>query len=214
MHAGGNWGRVGRGVRLRTTSVTQWIGLAGVILGIAGILGSMPTARGQALPTASQSLSLSAFGGTSGIQTGIKGGRNLSITAGADVTFWHFFAGLRPTAEVRGTYPVDDGRVNGQKSILAGLRIDRRIRRFHLYGDFLVGRGELNYLNGLSRLYLYTDSTVYSPGLGVEYDLTRHFAFRADGQDQRWSTPANSSGVAWSKQGTLAVTYRFDFNRR
>jgi hypothetical protein len=188
--------------------------LAVAALGIAAGLSGMQMARGQAMPTASQGSNLSVFGGVTGVYTGIDKGRNLGITAGADYTISGFF-GFRPAVEVRGTYPIHDGGVDDQKSILAGVRVERPIRRFHPYGDFLIGRGEINYISlfaiGFDQ-YIRTDSTVYSPGAGFEYDLTPHFAVRTDAQLQHWDTPVNPSGSAWAKQGTVAVTYRFDFN--
>jgi hypothetical protein len=185
----------------------------------AGILSGSPMAQGQAMPTATRESSLSVFAGATGVYTGIEGGKNLGITAGADYSFWHF-AGFRMAAEVRGTYPIDEGHIDGQKSILAGVRIERSLGRLHPYGDFLIGRGGIDYINppviqisptaGIT--YIQTNSTVYSPGAGLEYDLTHHFAARVDAQLQHWDTPLNTSGTAWAKQGTLAVTYRFDFN--
>jgi hypothetical protein len=189
-------------------------GLAVSVLGILSIIGGAQTAWGQAMPTASQGSNLSVFAGVTGVYTGIDQGKNLGITAGADYSI-HGFFGFRPAIEVRGTYPLHDGTVDDQKSILGGVRLERPIRRFHPYGDFLVGRGEIDYVTplviGFSE-YIRTASTVYSPGAGFEYDLTPHFAFRADAQDQHWDTPVNNSGSAWAKQGTLAVTYKFDFN--
>jgi hypothetical protein len=215
--------RARKGSRLDRQGTNKWTDLASVALLALGIIGGTQAARGQAMPTASQSSNFSVFAGVTGANTGISGGKNLGITAGADYTIGGFF-GFRPAVEVRGTYPIDDGTVDSQKSILAGVRVERPIQRFHPYGDFLIGRGEINYINppiiatplpggGFSYMsYLRTDSTVYSPGAGLEYDLTRHFAVRADGQIQHWDTPVNSSGSAWAKQLTLAVTYRFDFN--
>jgi hypothetical protein len=182
---------------------------AGLALGILSILDGAQAARGQAMPTATQESSLSVFAGATGVYTGVGGGRNLSFTAGGDFSL-HSFFGFRPAVEVRGTYPIHDGGVDDQKSILAGVRVERPIGRFHPYGDFLIGRGEIDYIN--SNSYLYTSTPVYSPGAGFEYDLTPHFAFRVDAQDQHWDTPVNRSGSAWAKQGTLAVTYRFNFN--
>jgi hypothetical protein len=186
------------------------VGGLGITVGLSGL----QMARGQAMPTASQGSNLSVFGGVTGVYTGIDQGRNLGITAGADYTIGGFF-GFRPAVEVRGTYPIHDGHVDDQKSILAGVRVERPIRRFHPYGDFLIGRGEINYISlfaiGFDQ-YIRTDSTVYSPGAGFEYDLTHHFAVRTDAQLQHWDTPVNPSGSAWAKQGTVSVTYRFDFN--
>jgi hypothetical protein len=204
--------RVGKGTRLRKQGTTKGKGLArvaGLALGILGILDGAQAARGQAMPTATQGSNLSVFAGATGVFTGVHGGRNIGFTAGADYTVGGFF-GFRPAVEVRGTYPVHDGTVDDQKSILAGVRVERPIGRFHPYGDFLIGRGEIDY--AVPAPYLYTSTPVYSPGVGFEYYLTPHFAFRADGQDQHWDTPVNSSGSAWAKQLTAAVTYRFNFN--
>jgi hypothetical protein len=206
--------RARKGSRLHRQGTKKWTGLASVVVLVAGILGGAQAARGQAMPTASQGSNLSVFVGATGVYTGIGGGKNLGITAGADYSI-HSFFGFRPAVEVRGTYPIHDGYIDYQKSILGGVRLERPIRRFHPYGDFLIGRGEIDYINppviGFQQ-YIRTASTVYSPGAGFEYDLTPHFAFRADAQDQHWDTPVNASGSAWAKQGTLAVTYRFDFN--
>jgi hypothetical protein len=189
-------------------------------VGLVGTLGCLQAARGQALPTAMQASSLSVFGGLSGVFTGISGGKNVGITAGVDYAIGGF-AGFRPAIEVRGTYPIHSGTIDDQKSILFGGRVERPMGAFHPYGDFLIGRGEINYIGTflvdgapVRSIYLRTASTVYSPGAGVEYDLTHHFAARADVQFQHWQTPAVFSGSAWAKQATAAVTYRFDFNRR
>jgi hypothetical protein len=211
--------RVGKGSRLHKQGTRKWTGLASVAALAVGILGGAQAARGQAMPTASQGSNLSVFVGATGTYTGLdytapNQGRNLGITAGGDYTIGGFF-GFRPAVEVRGTYPIYDGGLDDQKSILAGVRVERPIRRFHPYGDFLIGRGEINYIGlvvvGFQE-YIRTDSTVYSPGAGFEYDLTHHFALRVDAQDQHWDTPVNPSGSAWAKQGTVAATYRFDFN--
>src|SRR5665213_1917633 len=99
----------------------------------------------QAAPTATRGLDLSAFAGVAGVYTGLAGGRNASIVAGADVAFsvWH---GARPAVEVRGLFPIDSGSVSDQRSILVGPRVAfLPKRRFHPYGDFLFGRGQMNY---------------------------------------------------------------------
>jgi Outer membrane protein beta-barrel domain len=186
----------------------------GVLVLAMGICGSFQTAAGQALPTATEESRLSVFGGASGVYTNIEGGKNLGITAGADYALRGFF-GFRPALEVRGTYPIDDGHVDNQKSILAGVRVERPLGRLRPYGDFLIGRGEIKYappiIIGFAE-YFSTDTAIYSPGAGFEYDMTPHFALRVDGQLQHWNTPVVPAGSVWAKQGTVGVTYRFDFN--
>jgi hypothetical protein len=175
-------------------------------------------AQGQN-PTAVQRLQLSAFGGVSGVYTGLSGGKNFSVTAGGDLGLPPFH-GVRPTFEVRGTYPTDRGLVDNQKSVLGGLRVNFLLgHRWHPYGDFLFGRGEMIYspsfypYNGF--YYELTPTYVYSPGAGFDYELGEHLAVKVDGQFQRWGGPAPTpSGAIWSKVGTVGIVYRFNFNRR
>ncbi len=104
-------------------------------------------AAAQALPTATQMTHLSAFAGGTGVYTNLEGGRNLSITAGLDLSIYSF-RGFHPSIEVRGTYPVHTGTIDSQKSILAGARIDHQYGNFRPYADFLLGRGEIDYQSG------------------------------------------------------------------
>jgi hypothetical protein len=167
--------------------------------------------------TASRPLQLSAFGGVSGVYTGLSGGKNFSFVAGADVGLppWR---GMRPTLEVRGLYPIDDGQVDSQRSILAGLKVEFLLgHRLRPYGDFLFGRGQMNYGHGYiygETIYALTTTNVYSPGAGFDFDLSEHLAVRVDGQFQRWGYTPTPSGNVWSKVGTAGIVYRFNFGRR
>jgi len=182
-------------------------------------LSAVGMARAQvALPTASQTLQLSAFGGFSGSYTGLAGGRNAGIVAGVDLGLppWRT---TRPTLEVRGLYPIDKGVIDSQKDILAGVRWDFLLNhRIHPYGDFLFGRGQMNY--GSSgypfggAVYLLTTTNVYSPGAGFDFRLSDHFWLKADGQYQRWGYAPTPTGTVWAKVGTVGVVYRFPFGLR
>src|SRR5438270_6970507 len=55
----------------------------------------------QALPTATQSLQLSVFGGVGGVFTGLRGGKNFDVLAGADLGLPPV-RGMRPEIEVSG----------------------------------------------------------------------------------------------------------------
>ena len=174
-------------------------------------------AAAQALPTAAAPLQLSAFGGVSGVFTGLEGGKNFSITAGGDLglPLWH---GLRPALEVRGTYPMDRGLIVAQKDALGGLSVNFLLNhRIHPYGDFLFGRGQMNYRLGYSTATPSTTLTttyIYSPGVGFDYDLTDHLSLKVDAQLQHWgaarrqprgaSTPP-SGPSAWSTASTSEI---------
>jgi hypothetical protein len=174
----------------------------------------------QSNPSASRLIDLSAFGGVTGTYTGLNGGKNLGITAGVDVGVRSYY-GFRPSLEGRGTYPIDGGNIDAQKNALGGIRVEHgAVRGLRVYGDFLLGRGEIDYQNGGfpslngDFLYVRSTSTVLSPGVGAEYRLTPHISALIDAQFQHWDTPATPSGGLWSKPITLGARYHFNFNRR
>ena len=172
-------------------------------------------AWGQAAPTATAGLQLSAFGGVTGNFTGIQLAKNLSITAGVDATFRPFF-GLFPTVEVRGTYPFETGSTAGERNVLGGLVLERHLGRIQPYGDILVGRGEIKfgtpYPNPTdTEVYAQTASAVFSPGAGANVFFSEHFALKADFQFQHYDTPVTTSGSLYSKDFTLGLTYRLPF---
>jgi hypothetical protein len=174
-------------------------------------------AAAQATPTATQNLQLSAFGGITGSYTGLESSRNLGITAGADIGFkpFHLFY---PSAEVRGTYPIDNGTTAGEKNIMGGLKLERFYGQYHPYVDVLYGRNKIDYQDGGypnatgTLLYIESIANVISFGGGVDIDLTPHFAAKLDGQFQRYGTPVTASGDIYAKAFTLGVVYRLDFN--
>jgi len=189
----------------------RWNGLLCLAVGLGC---SVLQAAGQAAPTAVQQSQLSVFGGLTGEYTGLQGGRNLGLTAGVDYSLPGYVR-FHPSIELRGTYPIEEGRTVREKDGLIGLRVSHLVGPFNVYGDFLYGRGEIKYIStfDIGQLqFLKSYTNVYSPGLGAEYQLTHHFGLRADAQFQRWSTPAIPAGSAWAEDLTGAVTYTFDFN--
>jgi hypothetical protein len=177
-------------------------------------------ASAQAVPTASRAFDLSAFGGVSGVYTGLGDGKNLSITAGVDLGFRRFF-GVHPAVEIRGTYPVDSGQLVNEKNVLGGIKVLRRFGRLTPYGDALFGRGLIKYINGYivtlpdgSQIeYLQNPSNILSGGGGVDFSVTNHFSIKADGQFQRYNSPVTASGHLYSKPLTLGVVYKFNFGQ-
>jgi hypothetical protein len=173
--------------------------------------------RAQGVPTATQQLQLSAFGGATGIFTDLEGGKNLGITAGVDLTYLPLRL-VRPSFEIRGTYPIDNGTISSQKNFLLGPKVEHPFGRLHPYVDFLIGRGQINYEQGGfvvgDILYISSNTTVYSPGAGVDYNFTHSIDLKADFQYQHWDTPVVPSWVIHPVALTLGAVYRFDFNPR
>ena len=184
---------------------------------LAVICAGASVAFAQAVPAGTQRLQVSAFGGLTGTFTGLEGGKNLGITAGADLTFLAFRQ-FRPSFEVRGTYPIDEGHISSQKNFLLGPKVEYPLGRLHPYADFFFGRGEIDYLNGGLIFgdvrYITTNTFVYSPGVGLDYSVTHNLALKADAQFQHWNTPAVASGVIHPTALTAGVVYNFDFNPR
>jgi hypothetical protein len=187
--------------------------LTGALLGLS----SISACSQQALPTATQPLQLSVFGGVGGVFTGLQDGKNFDVLAGADLGLPPVHS-MRPEIEIRGVYPADHGLVDSQKSILGGLKLDFLLsHRLRPYGDVLFGRGEINYNGGYqfgNQIYLLTTTNVYSFGGGFDYDLTNRLALRIDGQFQRWGYAPTPSGNIYSKVGSAAIVYRFNFDHR
>jgi hypothetical protein len=125
---------------------------------------------------------------------------------------------LRPVVEVRGTYPMDRGLVVAQKDAMGGLRVNFLLgRRIHPYGDFLAGRGEMDYrLDYIFGIKIYDDTTtwVYSPGVGFDYDLTDRLSLKVDAQLQHWGETPTTKGRIYSSVGTVGLVYRFNFRNR
>jgi opacity protein-like surface antigen len=195
------------------------------LLLLSALVSIAPASLAQSAPTAAQTLQLSAFGGLSGVYTGLgaaagdPGGKNLSFTAGVDLALPPHH-GIRPIVEVRGTLPIDKGGVIGEKEVLAGGRFDFWLgHRLHPYADFLFGRGQSDFPSGyrfsngpVKYLYSLTTTNVLSPGGGVDLDLTNHLAVKADFQFQHWGSEPTASGAIYSKPITAGVVYIFDFN--
>ena len=173
------------------------------------------SASAQGIPTATQKLQLSAFVAGTGTFTNLEGGKNLDITAGADLTFLRIRR-IRPAFEVRGSYPIDSGHISGQKSFLVGPKVEYPIAGLHPYADFLFGRGQIDYLNGGfvvgDLAYISSNTFIYSPGVGVDYDLGHYFAVKADVQFEHWNTPVTPSGSIHPTALSLGLVYNFDFN--
>ena len=118
---------------------------------------------------------------------------------------------------MRATAPYDLGLVDAQKSVLGGVRVEMRFSRAHFYADFLAGRGRLTFNRPYTlpdtgaQLRSQPDTDVFSPGVGVRFDLSRNLAAFGDVQIQHWDTPASLSGHLFSKPVTAGLVYRFAY---
>jgi hypothetical protein len=169
----------------------------------------------QSIPVTTQQMQLIVFSAVTPTSTGLGQGENLTVTAGADVAFVGLHR-IRSVIQIRGMYPIAAGNVDKQKSFVAGPAIEYALGRFRPYADFLIGKGAIKYLSGGyifgSEKYISSSAVVYSPGVGLDYCITHHFALKADLQYQRWEVPVAVSGHINPTLVSLGGKYMFDFN--
>jgi hypothetical protein len=180
---------------------------------LAALLLFNVAATAQAVPGASSTLTLDVFLGATGITTGLGSGRNAGLTAGATLGF-HPFLHLTPALEVRGTLPIDQGSVDGQKNVVGGLQVATQLSRLHPYANILFGRGEITYLNGgyqvPGKFIFYTAShdNVLSPGAGIDFALSSPWSIKLDYQHQRYAAPVVPSGYLNANALTVGIEYQ------
>jgi len=173
-------------------------------------------ARAQEAPAALRQIDFSAFGAFTSASTGLSGGHNTDVTAGFDLNLPSLSL-FRPGLEARATYPFEHDGIDRQHDIVAGPRLELNFTRLHPYADFLVGSGRINYGDsrqgyvtyGGVEITGYSNSTIYSPGIGASFDFSPHIAAFADLQMQHWDTPVSLSGHLLAKPFSIGLKYRF-----
>ncbi len=104
--------------------------------------------------------------------------------------------GFVPSLETRFQIAPGSLAYDGQNTYGGGIRIDRPIKRFVPYIDFLVSYGHLSFTNPTTA-YKHDNSVVYAGGGGLEYNLSTQWAARADYLFEHWDvgTTSNVSAV-------------------
>lgn len=192
------------------------VGIAVLLcIGWISTLALTPPAAAQSLSTASKSAEISAFGAYMGGTPDYGPYTLKGFSAGADFTVFPHFV-LKPALEIRGN--VLSASAVTEKTVLFGPRaqIDWR-GKFHPYGGFLIGGGEILFHPSPYPGYLGDRSKVYSYGGGINIDIAYHLAAKFDFQQQSWNLGSNSDAAS-SGSFTLAprtlligVTYTLPF---
>jgi hypothetical protein len=166
----------------------------------------------QATPTASKGTTLSVFGAYSRISTDRESSSISGITFGTDLSI---YVPVGFVASLESRFQIAPGSLayDGQNTYGGGIRIDRPIKRFVPYIDFLVSSGHLSFTNPTT-MYKRDNSVVYSGGGGLEYNLSSRWAARADYLFEHWDIGTTSNGLsgAFSPQIiTFGIAYRIPF---
>ena len=177
---------------------------------------STPCLHGQARRTATRATDYDVFGGFSYVNSGYRTPRRaFGGTLGADFTkFIPQFRGLiTPSLEVRGT--LVSGPFVGERTFEAGLRLASTYKRFHPYGDLLVGVGVITFAHPAlkidGQLYRRDSGFAYVYGGGLIYDTRSNFSYLADYQRQYWNLGQQPPERIYPGVLTFGVVYHIPF---
>ena len=167
----------------------------------------------QANPTASKQATISVFGAYSLVSTDRESNKISGVTFGTDLSIFAP-AGFVTSLEARIQIAPGSLGYVGENTYGGGIRIDRPIKRFVPYIDFLVSSGHLTFTNPTT-MYKHDNSVVYAGGGGLEYNLNSRWAARVDYLFEHWDigTTSNLQSGAFSPQiGTVGIVYRIPFH--
>ena len=168
----------------------------------------------QANPAAAKIGDISTFVAVSRIWPDY-GGANNGFTFGADYTHYILRLPVVPSLEFR--VKKSSGQAVDETTVGGGIRVERTIKNYRPYATFLVSKGTIHYNfsnpytpHPTGQPYTQDGSIVYSPGLGLDYDLTYNWAVRADYQFESW-TLGNTLPLT-PRALTIGVLYRVLFH--
>ncbi|HEY5382187.1 MAG TPA: outer membrane beta-barrel protein [Acidobacteriaceae bacterium] len=145
-------------------------------------------AHAQAGPTASRSAGISVFGGYLSDLPDYGPYRNNGFSFGVDYTQYFKHLPVAPSLELRAN--IAQGKTVNEHSYGFGPRIQYdHLGPLHPYADLLIGPGNIHF--NFPYNILGDNSTIWSYGGGLNYDLSHHFQALIDFQGQHWKTGHN-----------------------
>jgi hypothetical protein len=166
--------------------------------------------EGQGRPTASKEAAISLFGTYSRVSTDRSSQKDNGFTVGAAYTrYLHWL--LTPSLEVR--CKIATGGTVSEKTFGGGIRVEHRFKNFYPYANFFGSYGKITFANPITSVpgprYYYDDSTVYSAGAGLDYDITSNWAARVDYQFEHWHTGFKNTFTP--QIFSIGILYRIPF---
>jgi opacity protein-like surface antigen len=164
----------------------------------------------QSSPTASKEAAISFFGTYSRVSTDRESEKDNGFTVGFAYTrYLHWL--LTPSLEVRSK--IATGGTVSEKTFGGGIRVEHRFRNFYPYANFFGSYGKITFTNPITSVpgprYYYDDSTVYSTGAGLDYDITSNWAARVDYQFEHWHTGLKNTFTP--QIFSIGILYRIPF---
>ena len=162
------------------------------------LLGLLPSALAQAVPTATRPADLQVGGGFVGARPGYEPKNSYGFALYADVD-------PRPHwgAEVE-YHQFSSGNQSRQRTVEIGGRYLWTFGPFVPYGKAMYGRGSFRYPFGFTQL----SYNLFAGGAGVDYKATRHIHARAEYEYQQWMGFTN--GGLHPQLVTIGVAYHFE----
>ncbi len=164
----------------------------------------------QGLPTASKEAAISFFGTYSRVSTDRSSQKDNGLTVGFAYTRY-FNRFVTPSLEVR--CKIANGATVGEKTFGGGIRVEHRFKNFYPYANFFGSYGKITFINPITSVpgprYYYDDSTVYSAGAGLDYDITSNWAARVDYQFEHWHTGLHNTFTP--QIFSIGILYRIPF---
>jgi hypothetical protein len=164
----------------------------------------------QGRPTASKEAAISLFGTYSRVSTDRSSQKDNGFMVGAAYTrYLHWL--LTPSLEVR--CKIATGGTVSEKTFGGGIRVEHRFKNFYPYADFFGSYGKITFANPITSVpgprFYYDDSTVYSAGAGLDYDITPNWAARVDYQFEHWHTGFKNTFTP--QIFSIGILYRIPF---
>ena len=172
----------------------------------------------QQLPNEYKRADIFAFTGFASTNPDYGPRRDTGALIGVDYTRYVLRPPFAPSLELRANFL--SGPIVNEHSYLIGPRIRANLGRYHPYGNFLIGLGQLNYAPSAEPLpgYTHDSGRVFSTGGGIDIDIYRNFQLKADIQHQSWNLGINTvvvpDGRAFTLSPTpitLGISYRIPF---
>ena len=171
--------------------------------------------KGQALPTAARKAEFSAFATYSRVTTDY-GYPNNGATVGLQyLRFVRWYVTPSIEFRVKATF---DGRTVDEHTWGGGVRFERRILDFRPYGNFFISSGTIHYNfsspynpHPVGKPYTSDNSIVYSPGFGIDYNLSKYWGARFDYQFEFWNLGNNQTLTPQAM--SFGILYRIQFGR-
>lgn len=174
-------------------------------------LGFGRSASAQRDPVQFRTQTISVFGGVLYNNIAFRPASAIGFSAGFDLTQHFLRVPLAISLELRANAAY--GTTADEHSYVFGPRVSYGFGRYHPYGEFQVGLGNIHFGTALrdDEGYYGDKSAVVAGGGGVDIDLFKNVAAKVDFQAQQWDTDPRIHQVFTPTLVTFGINYTIPF---